>query len=302
MTSASQTLQGIVALAAGANHSAAIDQNGNVWTWGSNTTGQLGNGDASGTAQSYPVQVSSVSNVVTVAAGATNTFALEENGQVYAWGSNTMGQLGNGMMGSAINANPSQVHGLSNITSISNQFAVDAADNVWAWGDNTDGRLGLGAQGNDATAPLELTFYSGTAPTVADTSGNNQTVNWNQYQPLTVTVTNGGSPVANTLVNFTLTQGGGELATSSSGMNLGGIVQVMTNSQGVATIYFQEASSGSGSSQVVAESDNGQSLFTLINSGVGVPNLPRWGYLLVGILILAAMSKFLPSKGSRMVS
>ncbi len=302
MASASQPLSGIVALSAGANHTAAIDDNGNVWTWGANTTGQLGNGDTSGTAQAYPVQLSGVSGVVTVAAGATNSYALESNGNVYAWGDNSIGELGNGTMSTTFSATPARISGLGAMVNLGNQLAVDSSDNVWAWGDNTSGRLGLGAQGNDATSPLELSLYSGTAASLADTTGNNQSVHWNQFSPLTVTVSNGGNPVANTLVDFTLTSGSGELSLTSGGSQFSGIVQVLTNSLGQATIYFQEGSSGSGSSLVTAESEDGQSQFTLINGGIGVPNLPMWGYGVVTILAFVGMSRFLMKKQPRLTA
>jgi alpha-tubulin suppressor-like RCC1 family protein len=37
-------LNNIVSIAAGGQHSAAVDSNGEVWAWGSNSFGQLGNG------------------------------------------------------------------------------------------------------------------------------------------------------------------------------------------------------------------------------------------------------------------
>ena len=46
MAEPSGSLQAIVAVAAGDNHSLAIDEGSTVWAWGANSQGQLGNGDA----------------------------------------------------------------------------------------------------------------------------------------------------------------------------------------------------------------------------------------------------------------
>src|SRR6266852_3405575 len=80
--------------AAGASHVAVIDGSGNVWTWGLNTNGQLGNGSI--TTSTLPVQVAGLSGVIQVAAGASHTVALKSDGTVWAWGYNNYGQLGNG--------------------------------------------------------------------------------------------------------------------------------------------------------------------------------------------------------------
>src|SRR5271165_576227 len=300
MAGPTQPMRGLVAIVAGANHTVAIDNNGNVWAWGANTSGQLGNGDTSGTAQTYPVQAY-IASVVTIAAGTSNSYALQGNGNVWAWGDNSVGELGNGTTSTAVSATPTEITTLGSMVSLGNQLAVDASDNVWAWGDDTSGRLGFGAQGNDATLPLEVSFYSGAAAALADTAGNNQTVDLGAFSaPLTVTVTNGGNPVANAVVDFTIIQGGGLLALSAGSTQFSGIEQVVTNASGQATIYFQEASSGSGNSQITATSDDGQSQFTVINGGIGVPALPGWGYALLGILMFFAMGRFLVKKQPRL--
>src|SRR5438034_1102938 len=81
-------------VALGAHHAVVIDSSGNVWTWGQNTYGQLGNGTTVPSA--VPIRVTTLSGIVQVAAGASFTLALKQDGTVWAWGLNAYGQLGDG--------------------------------------------------------------------------------------------------------------------------------------------------------------------------------------------------------------
>ncbi|MGB6223589.1 MAG: chitobiase/beta-hexosaminidase C-terminal domain-containing protein [Haloferula sp.] len=103
-------LENIVQVAAGAAHTTAVDLDGNVWAWGSNAYGQLGNN--SQTLATKAVQVLSeevdpvtglpvpLTGVVAVAVGGTggsgSSMALDSAGEVWVWGRNNLGQLGNG--------------------------------------------------------------------------------------------------------------------------------------------------------------------------------------------------------------
>ncbi len=94
-------LTDIMNIAAGVRHIVAIDNNGNLWTWGCNIYGQLGNGDHGDEADSdTPVQVAGgLTDVVDVSAGGNATLALQDNGDVWSWGWNYYGQLGDGNKG-----------------------------------------------------------------------------------------------------------------------------------------------------------------------------------------------------------
>ena len=111
-------LTNIKAIAAGYDHSLALDKDGNVYAWGRNEYGQLGTGsslgpEGCGGVYSYPnyqtgqteyaryspcsttpVKVPGLSNIVQIVAGYEFSVALKADGTVYAWGSNDYGQLG----------------------------------------------------------------------------------------------------------------------------------------------------------------------------------------------------------------
>src|SRR5262249_37609380 len=84
----------VTTVAAGAGHTCALTLNGDVYCWGSNAHGKLG--DNSTTNRSVPVLVSGLTGVKAIAAGGDHTCALTNAGGVVCWGYNNWGQLGNG--------------------------------------------------------------------------------------------------------------------------------------------------------------------------------------------------------------
>ncbi len=80
-------------------HSVALKDDGTVWTWGSNSNGQLGNGTT--TLSNIPVAVVglpgiTLPGIIAIAAGYDYTVALGNDNTVWTWGSNNNGQLGDG--------------------------------------------------------------------------------------------------------------------------------------------------------------------------------------------------------------
>lgn len=90
----------IIQIAAGNSHSVAMDDAGKVYAWGYNGNGAVGN-NSSNTSQATPVETSSYGDLVgkditQVSAGGYTSLALDNSGRIYAWGSDTYGQLGIG--------------------------------------------------------------------------------------------------------------------------------------------------------------------------------------------------------------
>jgi len=143
---------------AGDNSGYALDSSGNVWAWGSNDSGELGNGTT--TDSSTPIKVSNLSNIVAVAAKGVTNYALDSSGHVWTWGSNYYGQLGNGTSeGKDISTTPVQISKLTDIVAIAagsvTGYALDSSGHVWAWGDGIYGELGNGTT-TDSKGPVQV--------------------------------------------------------------------------------------------------------------------------------------------------
>lgn len=92
------SMRQVVNVSCGWNHCAALTENGHVYTWGRNGSGELGHGDKSGVPQLHPKQVIFFKSkcVKEVVCGGEHTLARTESGSVYGWGNGRIGQLGLG--------------------------------------------------------------------------------------------------------------------------------------------------------------------------------------------------------------
>ena len=87
----------IVATAAGAGFSFAVDDEGRLWSWGAGDDSRLGNGRSRSTTRPGVVTVNKASHpFVAVAAGKSCGYALDAGGRVWVWGTGLMGDLGRG--------------------------------------------------------------------------------------------------------------------------------------------------------------------------------------------------------------
>jgi alpha-tubulin suppressor-like RCC1 family protein len=142
-------------ITAGDLQSLALKSDGTVWAWGRNNVGQLGDGTTIN--KSTPVQVSNLTDVVTLANGVgIHFFAFKSDGTVWAWGLNSNGQLGDGTRTNR--STPVQLN-LSNVVSIarggSHTLALKSDGTVWSWGFNYYGQLGDGTT-TDRLTPVQV--------------------------------------------------------------------------------------------------------------------------------------------------
>jgi len=155
----------------GYTYGVALLTNGTVWTWGTGSHGELGNGT---TGSSYtPVQVTGLTNVTAISSGWKHTLALQSNGTVWAWGYNSHGELGDGTASNQSNA--VQVLNLSNIVAVSggdyNSIALRSDGTVWKWGLNDVGELGFGTNDNTASGVGDSVVHAFPAQVTQDKFG-----------------------------------------------------------------------------------------------------------------------------------
>ncbi|WP_024627140.1 hypothetical protein, partial [Bifidobacterium sp. A11] len=152
-------------VSAGTYHSLALGSDRNVYAWGYNGYGQLGDGTSS--ERHAPVRVRMPDRkaypdlpedftYLQVSAGGWHSLALGSDGNVYAWGCNGSGDLGNNSSGSYANSSvPVRVRDPASPTDASKglqavqvsggyhySLAVGSDGNAWAWGRNHYGPLG----------------------------------------------------------------------------------------------------------------------------------------------------------------
>jgi alpha-tubulin suppressor-like RCC1 family protein len=134
--------QGVVAVAAGAEHSLALKSDGTLLAWGHGSEGSLGIVNPGG--HKYVPSVVPVSGVVAIGAAVHRSYAVTSGGNVLMFGS---GYLGDGY-GIQNKYEPTQVSGVTDAADVavgsSHVLVLKADKTVVAWGENHHGQLGDG--------------------------------------------------------------------------------------------------------------------------------------------------------------
>ena len=138
----------------------ATKTNGTLWAWGNNQRGQLGQNSVTNPSNmgiSSPVQIPGTS--WTHGEGGLNySMALRTDGTLWAFGSNTYGELGDNSR--AHKSSPVQIPGTTwtkNITAGYYTMAVKTDGTLYAWGSNTYGALGQNAPNNSSkSSPVQI--------------------------------------------------------------------------------------------------------------------------------------------------
>ena len=125
-------------------HTAAVRQDGTLWTWGNGGEGRLGHGNT--TTLSVVTQVGSLTNWQHVVCGIESTYAIKSDGTLWGWGTNSNGQLGQG--DTTNRSSPVQLGSATNWTQVASGYyhtlAINSSGQLWVCGHGGEGRLGTG--------------------------------------------------------------------------------------------------------------------------------------------------------------
>ena len=156
----------LVSISAGDSHTMAVRANGYLYAWGDNAHGQLGPGGNQpslirvvwSAGELAAAGLESNTGWVSVFAGGNHTVAIREDGSLWAWGSNTLGQLGDGTYVSRNTPRRVQPLGAPSdmrwaLASLygNHTLAIGEDGTLWAWGDNWHHQLGSGTTANVLT-------------------------------------------------------------------------------------------------------------------------------------------------------
>ena len=168
-------------ITAGSAHTCALTAADAGYCWGSNNSGQLGNGTVTNGLIPTPVTMPTGVTFTTITAGRLLTCALTAAGASYCWGENTDGQVGNGTTTTPQTA-PILVAGGLTFSSITaggfHTCALTATSLAYCWGGNGTGQLGIG------------TLINSSAPTAV--SGGMTFTNVQAYEFHTCSLTSAG--------------------------------------------------------------------------------------------------------------
>lgn len=154
-------LTNIIAITRGRNtapHCLALNSDGDVWSWGYNSFGQLGHGNT--TTLKSPSKIAALDTVTITKIGASgeSSFAIDNNGNLYTWGHNSFGNLGWG--GTSTQTTPTTVAltGVSDVymhngaNNYMSTYAIKTDKTLWATGDNSYSCLGVNNDEVDRSA------------------------------------------------------------------------------------------------------------------------------------------------------
>ena len=180
------TLTGIQTIAAGSAHTLALATTGEVYAWGDNARGQLGTGATNSSNIPVPVLDGSsarLKNIVAIASGGKHSIAINQKGEVWAWGDNTEFQLTSNSVD--MSALPLQVQLLPQTGGA--RILLDVATVALAEGKTADIMVNLASQ-PDHDIVVQVAISSGDSD-ITISSGATLTftaINWNTAQKVVV--------------------------------------------------------------------------------------------------------------------
>ena len=130
-----------------------------LYSWGQNNEGQLGQNNGNTDDLSSPVQVGALTNWASVGPGVEFAAAITTTGELFTWGNNTSyGMLGQGDL--VDRSSPVQVGALTNWSQVSGAFefcaAIKTDGSLWTWGRAEWGRLGNNSTTLNHSSPVQV--------------------------------------------------------------------------------------------------------------------------------------------------
>ncbi|CAL9173745.1 unnamed protein product [Musa hybrid cultivar] len=158
-----QAFQGICVkmIAAGAEHTAAVTEDGDLYGWGWGRYGNLGLGDRND--RLIPEKVASIKGekMVLVACGWRHTITVSSSGNLYTYGWSKYGQLGHGDFEDHLSPHWLEALKDSCISQISggwrHTMALTSDGRLYGWGWNKFGQVGIG-DNDDHCSPVQVNF------------------------------------------------------------------------------------------------------------------------------------------------
>ncbi len=142
------TAFGWSAVSPGLDHSCAIANSGQLYCWGDNDRGQLGDGTEQ--PRSTPTQVGTADDWIRISAGSWHSCGIRQDQSLRCWGANDDGQLGDGSQEDR-SAPVAEVNGWSWQEISTGSFhtcGIRQDQTLWCWGYNLAGELGGGTDDN----------------------------------------------------------------------------------------------------------------------------------------------------------
>lgn len=145
-----------LSVSSGSNHAAGISADSTLYTWGANTSGQLGSGN--NTVYSAPKKIDSTNKYIKVTCGNNFTLAIRKDGSLWGCGLNTEAQLG---LGNFSSTNTITRVGTDNDwvnIAAGDEFSVGIKANgtTYSWGKNNNGQLGFGSSIINSSTPIQI--------------------------------------------------------------------------------------------------------------------------------------------------
>jgi len=145
-------------VSSGYRHTLALKKDGTLWSWGWNKDGQLGNGHAENTYvpshwHASPAQVGTATNWLAIATGDDHSVALDTDFKIWAWGGNSVGQIGNSSTTPSsvpvlVSSSPGPGLYWKRIWATGGRSAAVASDgSLWQWGAGVTGPQKVGYTG-----------------------------------------------------------------------------------------------------------------------------------------------------------